>query len=226
MQLTTSHSSCNCAIRLRNRPIHTRHYFLSTRRYPVVFRRSCLTITLMPPSFVGDYEIEQSSDFGSAARQHLASWSVQSCDDFGTIVYALADASLIRKTEQDSRADFDGVFNFDDAFHEGAKPRNAIPEPNGGFQRCLRSRPLPRLPAQDLAGKVSWCCRNGFFILAWTDRNLLRYSRSVRSIERLGRIDRSRDCVFCAGNLDVSRDHVCGKMIANGRLCAACFCIH
>ena len=62
-------------------------------------------------------------DFGSAARQHLASWSVQSCADFGTIVYALADASLIRKTEQDSRADFDGVFNFDDAFHEGAKPR-------------------------------------------------------------------------------------------------------
>jgi uncharacterized repeat protein (TIGR04138 family) len=62
-------------------------------------------------------------DFGSAARERLASWSVQSCYDFGNIVYALVDAGLIKKTEQDSRADFDSVFGFDDAFHEGAKPR-------------------------------------------------------------------------------------------------------
>lgn len=54
--------------------------------------------------------------FGAQARQVLASWGVESCEDFGQIVYAMVDAGLIGKTERDSIRDFDGVYAFDQAF--------------------------------------------------------------------------------------------------------------
>ena len=66
-------------------------------------------------------------EFGAAARERLADWSIRSCDDLGNIVYAMVDSGLMGKTEQDSRAEFDAVFDFNDAFCEGAKPRPRPP---------------------------------------------------------------------------------------------------
>jgi uncharacterized repeat protein (TIGR04138 family) len=36
--------------------------------------------------------------------------------DFGRIVFAMIDAGMMRKTDEDDLADFDNVFEFDEAF--------------------------------------------------------------------------------------------------------------
>jgi uncharacterized repeat protein (TIGR04138 family) len=64
-------------------------------------------------------------EFGPKASETLHGWSVQTCDDFGNIVYMLIDAGLLAKTEKDSKADFHDVYDFDQVFHENARPRKA-----------------------------------------------------------------------------------------------------
>lgn len=73
--------------------------------------------------------------FGSNALGTLRGWSVHTCDDFGTIVYSLIDAGLMRKTEKDSIDDFHNVFDFDVAFNADAKPK----APRARFQWRLSS---------------------------------------------------------------------------------------
>lgn len=60
-----------------------------------------------------DYAIKQ---FGGLARTVLRSWHVHRTEDFGRIVFALVDAGALRKTEEDSLEDFQGVYDFDEAF--------------------------------------------------------------------------------------------------------------
>lgn len=54
--------------------------------------------------------------YGMLARTVLARWSIRKTDDFGRIVYAMIDAGLMRKSDDDSFADFQGVYEFDEAF--------------------------------------------------------------------------------------------------------------
>lgn len=64
--------------------------------------------------------------FGPLARTVLASWGIHSTEDFGRLVFALVDAGLLRKTDEDSLDDFRGVYDFDEAFGQGVTPqRNA-----------------------------------------------------------------------------------------------------
>lgn len=60
-----------------------------------------------------DYAIEQ---YGLLARTVLESWSVRRSEDFGRMVFAMVEAGLLRKTEEDSIEDFTGVFDFDESF--------------------------------------------------------------------------------------------------------------
>lgn len=60
-----------------------------------------------------DFAIEQ---YGLLARTVLRRWCVESCEDFGHIVFAMVDAGLMHKNEQDSIDDFVDVFDFADAF--------------------------------------------------------------------------------------------------------------
>ena len=60
-----------------------------------------------------DFAIDQ---YGLMARTVLQRWSIHSCEDFGHIVFALVDASLMLKTDEDSIDDFIGVYDFSDAF--------------------------------------------------------------------------------------------------------------
>ena len=50
------------------------------------------------------------------ARTVLQRWSIHSCEDFGHIVFALVDAGLMLKTDEDSIDDFIGAYDFSDAF--------------------------------------------------------------------------------------------------------------
>jgi uncharacterized repeat protein (TIGR04138 family) len=54
--------------------------------------------------------------YGRLAKTVLAKWHIRGTEDFGKIVFAMIDAGMMRKTEEDSAQDFQDVFSFDDAF--------------------------------------------------------------------------------------------------------------
>ncbi len=52
--------------------------------------------------------------YGLMAITVFKHWGVTKTVDFGHIVFNLVNAELLRKTEEDSIADFDNVFDFDE----------------------------------------------------------------------------------------------------------------
>lgn len=68
-----------------------------------------------------DYAIRQ---YGLLARSVLLHWHIKGTDDFGKIVFAMIDAGLMRKTDEDSFEDFVGVYDFDEAFGQSMSRRN------------------------------------------------------------------------------------------------------
>lgn len=62
--------------------------------------------------------------FGVMARLVLEHWGVRATADIGDIVFTLVDLGLLISQPQDTRDDFEGVFDFEDAF-ERAYPWSA-----------------------------------------------------------------------------------------------------
>lgn len=60
-----------------------------------------------------DFAIEQ---YGLMARTVLRHWRINASEDFGHIVFAMVDAGLMHKTDEDCIEDFVDVFDFADAF--------------------------------------------------------------------------------------------------------------
>lgn len=60
-----------------------------------------------------DYAVKR---YGLMARTVLRKWNVQRTEDFGRIVFAMVDQGIMRKAEEDSFEDFQGVFDFSEAF--------------------------------------------------------------------------------------------------------------
>lgn len=60
-----------------------------------------------------DFAIEQ---YGLLAMVVLKHWHVSRTDDFGRIVFAMIEAGLMSRTDQDSLDDFRAVYDFDEAF--------------------------------------------------------------------------------------------------------------
>ncbi|MEO1583023.1 MAG: Minf_1886 family protein [Planctomycetota bacterium] len=54
--------------------------------------------------------------YGPLARTVLEHWNVYSTEDFGRLVFALIEAGILRKTDEDDYNDFVGVYDFDEAF--------------------------------------------------------------------------------------------------------------
>jgi len=54
--------------------------------------------------------------YGLLARTVLRRWHIRTCEDFGRIVFAMVDAGIMHKTDEDTLADFQGVFDFATAF--------------------------------------------------------------------------------------------------------------
>ena len=57
--------------------------------------------------------------YGLLARTVLEHWGIRRTADFGAIVYALIDAGLLVRREEDREEDFHDVFTFGDAFEHG-----------------------------------------------------------------------------------------------------------
>lgn len=56
--------------------------------------------------------------FGLMTKTVFQHWGVTKTEDFGEIVFRLVKAGLLSKTEEDSVRDFEGVYDFDEAFVE------------------------------------------------------------------------------------------------------------
>jgi uncharacterized repeat protein (TIGR04138 family) len=69
---------------------------------------------------IRDLALEQ---FGALAVMVFDRWGVRKTADFGAIVFNLVAAELMSRSENDSPADFDDVFDFREAFRLDAKPR-------------------------------------------------------------------------------------------------------
>jgi uncharacterized repeat protein (TIGR04138 family) len=57
--------------------------------------------------------------FGLMARTVLRMWGIHRTDDVGEIVFNLVESNLMSKTDEDSRDDFRGVFDLDEALVQG-----------------------------------------------------------------------------------------------------------
>ena len=55
-------------------------------------------------------------EYGMLARTVLKRWRITSCRDFGQVVFAMVDAGMMRKTDEDTIHDFNNVFDFASAF--------------------------------------------------------------------------------------------------------------
>jgi uncharacterized repeat protein (TIGR04138 family) len=58
-------------------------------------------------------------EFGLMARTVFRSWGINATGDFGEIVFNLIEANLLNKTEEDSKADFQDVYDLDKVLVEG-----------------------------------------------------------------------------------------------------------
>jgi len=54
--------------------------------------------------------------YGPMARTVLDHWGIRCGEDIGEVVFNLVENGLLNKTEQDSRDDFKGGYDFRDAF--------------------------------------------------------------------------------------------------------------
>jgi uncharacterized repeat protein (TIGR04138 family) len=59
------------------------------------------------------YALDQ---FGPMAKTVFDSWGVHRCRDFGDIVFNLIEYNVFSKTDGDRREDFDGIYDFEEAF--------------------------------------------------------------------------------------------------------------
>ena len=62
---------------------------------------------------IREYALEE---FGPVSKRVLSEWGIHSCSDIGHIVFNLVHAGLLGKTEEDSLADFESGYDFNEAF--------------------------------------------------------------------------------------------------------------
>ena len=69
--------------------------------------------------------------FGPMAITVLAEWNVHKCEDFGELVFIMVENRLLKKTENDSRADFENGYDFNEAFRKPFLPKDQPAKPSG-----------------------------------------------------------------------------------------------
>lgn len=60
--------------------------------------------------------------YGPMALMVLGEWGIRCCEDFGEIVFNMVEHELLAKTEEDTRDDFKGGFDFEEAFRKPFLP--------------------------------------------------------------------------------------------------------
>ena len=72
---------------------------------------------------IRDYALQQ---YGPMTLTVLNEWGIHRCEDFGEIVFNMVENSLLAKTDQDTREDFKGGYDFEDAFRKPFLPTSRL----------------------------------------------------------------------------------------------------
>jgi uncharacterized repeat protein (TIGR04138 family) len=78
------------------------------------------------PELLGGIRQQAFGEFGPMAITVFEEWGVRCCRDFGEIVFNLVEIGQFSKTAEDSRADFDGGYDFADAFRKPFLPTGKL----------------------------------------------------------------------------------------------------
>jgi uncharacterized repeat protein (TIGR04138 family) len=70
---------------------------------------------------IKDLALEQ---FGALGFMVFDIWGVHRTGDFGNIVFNLIDAEMMSRSEEDSREEFENVYDFRQVFRIGVQPRS------------------------------------------------------------------------------------------------------
>lgn len=76
---------------------------------------------------IREYLLQQ---YGPMSFLMLEEWGVHRCEDFGDIVFNMVEANLLAKTDKDSREDFKGGYDFNQAFNEPFRPTTRAIKPD------------------------------------------------------------------------------------------------
>jgi uncharacterized repeat protein (TIGR04138 family) len=68
------------------------------------------------------------SQYGPMAMMLLTEWGVKDCSDFGNMVFNMVEIGWLAKTEKDSHADFQGGYEFFEAFRKPFVPSSKLVE--------------------------------------------------------------------------------------------------
>jgi len=94
--------------------------------------------------------------FGPMAKTVLSYWGVKQCEDFGEIVFCMVDKGILGKTAQDTREDFKGGYDFDEAFVKPYQPppgtRSSRPARSQDASERYHSVPSRASDAKKLSG--------------------------------------------------------------------------
>ena len=63
-------------------------------------------------------------EFGPMSLTVLNTWNICETDDFGNIVFNLVESGVLGSTSEDSKADFSGGYDFDEAFKKPFLPKS------------------------------------------------------------------------------------------------------
>ncbi len=88
-------------------------------------------------------------EFGPMAMTVLGSWGIARTEDFGEIVFNLVETGKLRKTDEDSKADFANGYDFADAFTRPFLPESPPDKPG------VRQSRKPRDGSQRKSGTSS-----------------------------------------------------------------------
>lgn len=75
---------------------------------------------------IRDYAL---ATFGPMTPTVLGEWGIHSCEDFGEIVFNLIQHKQATQSQSDSREDFKGGYDFDEAFRKPFVPKRRAVEP-------------------------------------------------------------------------------------------------
>ena len=75
---------------------------------------------------IREYALQQ---FGPMTLTVFEEWGIKCCMDFGEIVFNMVETKLLAKTEQDSREDFRGGYDFHEAFRKPFLPSSTASPP-------------------------------------------------------------------------------------------------
>ena len=66
------------------------------------------------------------TQFGPMAEMVFAEWGIHRCEDFGEIVFNMVEVTLLGKTDEDRREDFQNGYTFHDAFRKPFLPSEKL----------------------------------------------------------------------------------------------------